>query len=72
MRQAVKPGEIFIVSYTCNTSYTGTYDVFKTPIVRGGITGLAGLYNTTELGQKAPDKTFKDMDYFVDVDYEQQ
>ena len=69
---AVKPGDIFIVSYTCNTSYTGTYDVFKTPIVRGGITGLAGLYNTTELGQKAPDKTFKDMDYFVDVDYEQQ
>lgn len=67
---AVKPGDIFIVSYTCNTSYTGTYDVFKTPIVRGGITGLAGLYSMTDLGQKAPDKTFKDMDYFVDVDYE--
>jgi predicted esterase len=69
---AVKPGDSFIVSYACNSSYPATPDVFKTPIVRGGITGIAGLYSFSDLGQKAPDKKYKDMNYFVDVEVEQQ
>jgi pimeloyl-ACP methyl ester carboxylesterase len=69
---AVKPGDTFIVSYTCNTNYPATPNVFKVPIVRSGITGIAGLYSFSDLGQKAPDKIYNNMNYFVDVEFEQQ
>lgn len=69
---AVKAGATFIVSYTCNAKYPATADVFKAPLTRGGITGITGLYSMTDLGQKAPEKTFKNMNYFLDVDFEQQ
>ncbi len=67
---SVKPGYSYIVSYTCGTNYPASPDVFKTPIVRGGITGIAGLYSFSELGQKAPDKKYNDLNYFVDVEFE--
>jgi hypothetical protein len=67
---AVKPGEIFTVSYTCNTNYPVTAGVFKTPIIRAGITGIAGVYSTSDFGKKAPDKTFNNINYFVDVEIE--
>jgi predicted esterase len=68
----VKPGDSYIVSYTCGTNYPATPGVFKTPIVRGGITGIAGLYSFSDLGQKAPDKKHNDLNYFVDLEIEQQ
>ncbi|MCX6985891.1 MAG: alpha/beta fold hydrolase [Lentisphaerae bacterium] len=67
---AVKPGDSFTVSYNCSTNYPATPNVFKTPIVRGGITGIAGVYSFTDLGEKAPEQKFNDMNYFVDVEVE--
>lgn len=67
---AIKPAETFTVSYTCNTNYPATSGVFKTPIIRAGITGIAGVYSTTDFGKKAPDKTFNNINYFVDVEIE--
>ena len=59
-----------ILSYTCNSNYVGTADVFKNPVKKDGIMAVAGLYSFTDLGQKAPDKTYKDMNYFLDVEFE--
>lgn len=66
----VKAGDSFTVSYSCNSNYPASPDVFKTPIVRGGITGISGVYSFEALGQKVPDKKHKDMNYFVDVEFE--
>lgn len=57
----------FIVSYTCNQYYVATPDVFTEPVKRDGLMALAGLYSFTDLGRKAPDKTFNNMNYFLDV-----
>ncbi len=37
---------------------------------KDGIMAMAGLYSFKDLGQKAPDKTYKDMNYFLDVEFE--
>ena len=64
----VKAGETFVVSYTANARYVATAGIFKQPIVKPGITGHAGLYSFDALGQM-PTKTYKQMSYFLDVDY---
>lgn len=61
----------FIVSYACNKSYVATPDVFAAPVKRDGIMAVAGLYSFDGPGRKAPDKTYKNMNYFLDVIYEQ-
>ena len=64
----VKAGETYVVSYTANSRYVATPDVFPQPIVKPGITAHAGLYCFKPLGQM-PTQTFKNMSYFLDVDY---
>ena len=65
---AVTPGNIFVVSYTANANYPATSDIFKTPIRRGDVTALAGVYSFDALGEKAPDKIYLNMNYFLDVE----
>jgi pimeloyl-ACP methyl ester carboxylesterase len=67
---AVTPGKPYVVSYTCNTSYPATPDFFKTPIRRGDVTAIVGVYSFDALGEKGPDKVFKNMNYFLDVDFD--
>ncbi len=65
---AVNTG-IYTVSYTCATNYVGTHRVFDSPVARDGITALAGVYSFTDLGEKMPDKTYNNLNYFVDIEY---
>ena len=67
---AASPGQSFVVSYTSNTSYPATPDFFKTPIRRGDITAIVGVYDFDALGEKAPDKIFKSMNYFLDLEFD--
>lgn len=65
---SVKAGETFVVAYTARSHYVATADVFTAPIVRDGVTAQAGLYSFDDLG-KAPTKTYKQMSYFLDIEY---
>ena len=65
---SVKSGDVFSLSYTCKSNYAATKDVFKSPIARDdSITALKGVYGSKNLGQQMPTKTYKNMNYFVDV-----
>ncbi|OGV52056.1 MAG: hypothetical protein A2017_03640 [Lentisphaerae bacterium GWF2_44_16] len=57
----------YTVSYTSNTGYPATPEVFSSPVKKDGIMAIAGLYSFSDLGKKAPDKTYKRMNYFIDV-----
>ncbi|MCK5803124.1 MAG: alpha/beta fold hydrolase [Lentisphaeria bacterium] len=65
----VRTGEMFTVSYTAGSHYVATEGVFPSPIVHDGIRREAGLYSFEDLG-RLPSKIYKQMSYFVDVDYE--
>jgi hypothetical protein len=60
----------YILSYTSNSNYVETPDIFTEPVKRDGIMAVAGLYSFGDLGSKAPAKTYKDMNYFLDLTYE--
>ena len=64
---AVSANTEYIVSYTCNNSYVATPDVFTSPIYKEGIKAISGVYSKDTSGTKAPDKTYKNMHYFIDV-----
>jgi predicted esterase len=59
----------YTLSYSCNSHYVGTPGVFVEPVRRDGIMALSGLYSFSDLGQKVPYKTFKQMNYFLDIIY---
>ena len=65
----VDPGQTWVVAYTARSHYVATAGVFATPVARNGIAAEAGLYSFEDLG-KTPGKTYKQMSYFLDVDYE--
>ena len=67
---AVSPGQCFVISYTSHTSYPATPDFFKTPIRRGDVTAIVGVYSFDALGQKAPDQVFQNMNYFLDLAFD--
>lgn len=67
---AVSAGKDYVVSYTSNTRYPATPNFFKAPIRRGDVTAIVGVYSFDALGEKAPDKVFKNMNYFLDIDLE--
>ncbi len=64
---AVSANTEYIVSYACNNAYTATPNVFSAPIKKDGIQAISGLYSRNTSGEKAPDKTFKGMHYFIDI-----
>ena len=57
----------YIVSYTCNNAYPATPNAFTSPIKRDKTMAFSGHYNTDLSGAKYPDKTYKKMNYFIDV-----
>jgi hypothetical protein len=59
----------YILSYSSNSNYPATADVFKAPLKKDGIMAVAGLYSFDKLGMEAPSKTYKNMNYFIDLDY---
>ena len=65
----VSPGRVLVASYMAATHYVATAGVFAKPISRDGLTAEAGVYSFDDLGAM-PSKTYKQMNYFVDVDYE--
>ena len=66
---SVQAAETFTVSYTAGSHYVATEGVFRSPITHDGIRREVGLYSFKDLG-RPPTKTYKQMSYFVDVDYE--
>ena len=66
---AVAPGQILVLSYTADSHYVATAEGLARPVVRDGITAEAGLYSFETLGQM-PDKTYRNMNYFLDLTYE--
>ena len=65
---SVKSGDVFTLAYTCKSNYAATRDVFTSPIARDdSITGLKGVYGTKNLGQIMPTKTYKNLNYYIDV-----
>jgi len=66
---SVQAGDSFCVSYTASSHYVATPGVFASAVVKEGIRREAGVYSFETLGRR-PAKTYKQMSYFVDVDYE--
>lgn len=69
---AVKAGESYTVSYTAESNYPATPQVFAAPIEKPGIRAITGVYSFTDRGTKAPAGTYQQMSYFVDVSYSGQ
>jgi pimeloyl-ACP methyl ester carboxylesterase len=67
---AASAGNVFVVSYTSNTKYPATPDFFDAPKRLGNITAITGVYSLDALGEKAPDKILRNMNYFLDVELE--
>lgn len=65
----VAAGQKLVLSYTADTHYVATPEVFVQPVVRAGITAEAGVYSFDELG-KMPTKTYRQMSYLLDLVYE--
>jgi len=66
----VKAGEVYTLSYTAISRYPGTAAAFVNPIERRGIKALTGVYSFGKIGEAPPDKTYKNMSYWLDIGYE--
>jgi pimeloyl-ACP methyl ester carboxylesterase len=66
----VEAGARYTVSYTATSHYPATAGALAAPIVRAGITALAGVYSFADLGQARPRKTYQQMSYGLDLEYE--
>ena len=77
---SVKKGQTYVISYTASAQYPdspgffegpenpGSNKVIVKPVEKPGLTAQNGVY-CFEIGQKAPDRTSYNMNYFVDADY---
>lgn len=65
----VEAGATYTLSYTAASHYPATAGAFTAPIVRPGLTALAGVYSFENLGQAMPAKTHQQMSYGLDVEY---
>jgi pimeloyl-ACP methyl ester carboxylesterase len=66
---ALEAGAAYTVSYTAASHYPATAGAFAAPIVRRGLTALAGVYSFDNLGQALPVKTHQQMSYGIDLEY---
>ncbi len=57
----------YIISYACSKAYPATPNVFRAPIKKDGIMALSGHYSRDVSGEKYPDRTYKEMNYFIDI-----
>jgi len=64
---AISASTEYIVSYTCNKAYPATPNVFNAPVNKNEIIALSGHYSINTSGEKAPNKTYKKMSYFIDI-----
>jgi pimeloyl-ACP methyl ester carboxylesterase len=65
---AITAGATYTLAYTAASHYPATAGAFAAPIVRPGLTALAGVYSFENLGQTMPFKTFQEMSYGIDVE----
>lgn len=66
---AVEAGTTCTISYTAASHYPATVGAFAAPVVRDGLTALAGVYSFESLGQAMPVKTSQQISYGIDVEY---
>lgn|GEM_PF-1148827 len=66
----VEAGAGYTIAYTAASHYPASAGAFAAPIGRGGITAVAGVYSFEALGQARPVKTFQQMSYGLDLEYE--
>lgn len=66
----VAVGARYTVAYTAASHYPASAGAFAAPIVRGGVTAVAGVYSFEALGQARPVKTYQQMSYGLDLEYE--
>jgi hypothetical protein len=65
----VTPGQTLVASYTASSHYVATAEGLAKPRALDGIAAEAGVYSFDAPGTM-PTKTYKHMNYFVDVTYE--
>jgi hypothetical protein len=66
----ISPGDVFILSCTMNKSFVQTLDVLSIPRIRDGATAIQGVYRNDRIGENAPDKAYRNSNYFLDIEAE--
>ena len=65
----IDENSVYTLSYVSNKSYNSTLNFFKVPTIKGKVKALKGVYSKDISGKTMPEKTYKNLNYFVDFSF---